>query len=152
MDDNIDNIKNIISTWNNRISWDNYFMCLAFLTSARSNCSRLNVGCALIKNNRIISLGYNGFLPKAPHISRVVDGHEQGTVHSEVNAVAHAAKEGISLDGAIAYITHYPCIHCFKTLISAGIIEIKYSDDYKNNELVKILADENNIKITKISS
>jgi dCMP deaminase len=127
-------------------------MSIAYLISARSNCERLHVGCVLVKNNRIISVGYNGFLLKAPHISRVRNGHEQSTVHSELNAICHAAKEGISLEGAIAYITHYPCIHCFKSLISSGIKDIKYSEDYKNDEYVEIMSQENNISINKIPS
>ena len=150
IENNIDDIKSIISKWDNRLSWDNYFMCIAFLVSARSSCKRLNVGCVIVKDNRIVSVGYNGFLPKAPHISRVVDGHEQSTVHSEQNAVSYAAKKGISIENSTAYITHYPCIHCYKILISAGIKEIKYNDDYKNNELVQILAKENNIEIIKL--
>jgi dCMP deaminase len=60
-----------------RISWIGYFKELAQLVSKRSPCERLQVGCVLVKDNRIISTGYNGFLPGAEHISIVVDNHEQ---------------------------------------------------------------------------
>ena len=52
-----------------KLSWDNYFISLAFLTASRSACSRLHVGCVIVKDTRIISVGYNGFLPGAPHTS-----------------------------------------------------------------------------------
>lgn len=146
----LENLKSLVNTNTQRISWDTYYMSIAYLISARSCCERLHVGCVLVKNNRIISVGYNGFISKAPHISRVRDGHEQSTVHSEINAICHAAKEGISLDGAIAYITHYPCVNCFKSLVSSGIKQIKYNEDYKNDKFVDIMSKENNIPILKI--
>jgi len=65
-----------------RISWTEYFSDLAKLVSKRSPCERLQVGCVLVKNNRIIATGYNGFLPNAPHESIVVDNHEQATIHA----------------------------------------------------------------------
>mgnify|MGYP002054891787 CR=1 FL=1 len=67
-----------------------------------------------MKENRIIAQGYNGFLPGCPHISKVVNNHEQATVHAEQNAVADCAKRGVSCHKCIAYITHYPCINCMK--------------------------------------
>ena len=72
--------------------------------------------CLLVKDNRIISQGYNGFLPGAEHKSIVRNNHEQSTVHAEQNAVSHAAKSGISLEKSTAYITHYPCIICCRLL------------------------------------
>ena len=105
-----------------RPGWDSYFMAAATLLSTRSACERLHVGCVIVSAgkhpNRIIAAGYNGFLPGAPHASRVRDGHEQATVHAEQNAVADAAKRGIPLEGATAYVTHFPCINCTKILVS----------------------------------
>ncbi len=129
-----------------RPSWDEYFMALALLISTRSPCERLHVGCVLVstgeRKNRVIAAGYNGFLPGTPHISRVRDGHEQATVHAEQNAIADAARRGISVDGAVAYISHYPCLNCAKILASAGIAVIKYHYDYRNDPLVpEILRD-----------
>jgi len=74
-------IEKTTQNWNNRLDWDQYFISLALLTASRSSCNRLKVGCVLVKENRIISTGYNGFLPKAEHISIVRDNHEQATVH-----------------------------------------------------------------------
>ena len=74
-----------------RLNWDDYFSQIVKLSAARSPCERLKVGCLLVKNNRIISQGYNGFLPNCPHKSIVRDNHEQATVHAEQNAIADCA-------------------------------------------------------------
>lgn len=129
-----------------RPTWDAYFMSTALLVSSRSACERLHVGCVLVSGgehkHRIIAAGYNGFLPGTPHTSRVRDGHEQATVHAEQNAIADAARRGVPVQGATAYITHFPCINCAKILASAGIRTIIYRRDYKNDPLVsEILAD-----------
>ena len=132
-----------------RPTWDEYYKAISIATKKRSPCERLKVGCVLVKNNRIISQGYNGFLPSAPHKSIVRDNHEQATVHAEQNAIADCAKRGVSCEGCIAYITHYPCIICTRIMLASGIKEIKYIDDYKNDELVKVFCDQMNVKITK---
>ena len=80
-----------------RLDWDEYFMSIAVLASQRSPCTRLNVGSVIVKNNRLVSMGYNGFIPGAPHISRVKDNHEQSIIHSEINAITDCAKRGASL-------------------------------------------------------
>lgn len=132
-----------------RLSWDQYFIKLCSVTSERSPCERLKVGCLLVKENRIISQGYNGFLPGCPHESVVVNNHEQATVHAEQNAIADCAKRGVSCIDSIAYITHYPCIICCRILLASGINEIKYLHDYKNDDLVKVFCDQSGVKITK---
>lgn len=149
----VDAIAELIEAWRHRLSWDEYFMATAFLIASRSSCERLNVGCVVVSGgdgkNRLIAAGYNGFLPGAPHTSRVRDNHEQGTVHAEQNAIADAARRGISLGGATAYITHFPCINCAKVLAAAGIAVIKYHRDYKNDPLVEELLTEAGVRILK---
>lgn len=144
------NIKKLVIENKERLDWDEYFMSIALLSSCRSPCCRLHVGSVIVKNNRIISMGYNGFIPGAPHTSRIIDGHEQSTIHSEINAIGDCAKRGTSLDGSVIYITHYPCINCFRSIASCGIREIIYLDDYNNNLIVEELATDSNIKIKKI--
>jgi dCMP deaminase len=119
-----------------RISWQTYFSELAQLIAKRSPCERLHVGCVLVKDNHVIATGYNGFLPGSPHVSIMYDNHEQATVHAEQNAIADCAKRGVGTDGAIAYITHCPCINCYKILVASGIRHIYYLDDYKNDPLI----------------
>ena len=84
------NVKSINN--DNRLSWDQYFMTIATVTSLRSPCERLKVGCVLVKDKRIISTGYNGFLPGAKHESIVRYNHEQATVHAEQNTISNASK------------------------------------------------------------
>ena len=134
-----------------RPSWDDYFKEIVKVTASRSSCERLQVGCVLVKKNRIIAQGYNGFLPGCPHISQVRDGHEQATVHAEQNAIADCAKRGASCEECTAYITHYPCLNCMKILCAAGIKEIKYIDDYKNDDIVSNISSIANVKIAKLS-
>lgn len=130
-----------------RLDWNEYFMSIAVLASCRSPCKRLNVGSVIVKNNRIVSMGYNGFISGAPHISRIHDNHEQSIIHSEINAISDCAKRGVSLEGGKIYITHYPCIHCFRSIASCGIKEVFYLNNYNNNPIVEELARDASIII-----
>ena len=134
----------------NRPSWDEYFKEIVQVTAKRSPCERLQVGCLFVKDNRIVSQGYNGFLPGCEHISKVRDGHEQATVHAEQNAIADCAKRGVSCQGCTAYITHYPCIICCRLLIAAGVRSIKYINDYKNDPLVAYFTEQLGITLEQL--
>ena len=131
-------------------TWDEYFKRLVEMTSTRSKCKRLQVGCILVRDNRIISQGYNGHLPGLKHESIVRNNHEQATLHAEQNALVDCAKRGVSCDKCTAYVTHYPCIICCRLLLASGIKEIKYLNDYKNDELVKYFSDQMKVPITKL--
>jgi dCMP deaminase len=146
----LDNLTDTNSMGDLRLSWDQYFMSIAVLAARRSSCKRLNVGCIIVKDNRIVTTGYNGFLRGASHTSRVRDGHEQATVHAEQNAICDAAYRGVNVSNSTAYITHYPCLVCFKLLTSCGIKTIKYLNDYNNDSYVSDLASENNVIISKL--
>lgn len=129
-------------------------MATATLIATRSNCERLHVGCVIVtggtRKNRIVAAGYNGYLPGATHESLLRDGHEQATVHAEQNAVADAARRGSSVEGCVAYVSHYPCINCGKILAAAGIAEIKYRLDYNNDPLVAPLLAQAGVKVLKL--
>ena len=133
-----------------RPNWDEYFKEIVIVTSTRSPCNRLNVGCLLINDNRIISQGYNGFLPGCQHTSVIRDNHEQATVHAEQNALCDCAKRGVSCNNSIAYITHYPCLICTRLLIASGISQIKYIHNYKNDDLVDYFLNQKGIPIQQI--
>lgn len=147
-------VEAMTQSWPNRPSWDAYFMATALLMASRSSCERLNVGCVIVsggsQKNRIIAAGYNGFLPGAAHNSRLRDGHEQATVHAEQNAISDAARRGVSLDGATAYITHFPCVNCAKILAAAGISCIKYHCEYRDDDLVKDILHESGVKLEQL--
>lgn len=150
----VDLIAEAASNFPQRPSWDEYFMATAVLIATRSNCERLHVGCVIVtggeRKNRIVAAGYNGFLPGTPHLSRLRDGHEQATVHAEQNAIADAARRGSSVEGCVAYVTHYPCINCAKILAASGIAEVKYRVDYANDPLVGPLLAEAGVKVLKL--
>ena len=147
----INDIAETINSFDNmRLNWDEYFICIALLTASRSSCDRLKVGCVITKNNRIISTGYNGHISGAPHSSFIRNDHEQATIHAEQNAIADAAKRGVQLNESVAYITHYPCINCFKLLVQSGIKTIKYLNDYKNDTLVSTLVQASGVKLIKL--
>ncbi len=153
-DSPVDIIAEAAEMFPRRPSWDEYFMATAVLISTRSSCERLNVGCVIVtggqRKNRLVAAGYNGFLPSAPHVSHLREGHEQATVHAEQNAVADAARRGSSVEGCVAYVTHYPCINCAKIMAAAGIAEIRYRKDYKNDPLVTPLLDEAGVQILQL--
>ena len=104
-----------------RPSWNEYFKEITLATLKRSPCHRLQVGCLLVLDNRIISQGYNGFLPGCQHKSFVRDNHEQATVHAEQNAICDCAKRGVSCNNSTAYISHFPCLICTRLLLASGI-------------------------------
>ncbi|MBI5382810.1 MAG: cytidine/deoxycytidylate deaminase family protein [Opitutae bacterium] len=150
----VDLIAQATAGFAGRPSWDEYFMATAVLMSTRSPCERLHVGCVIVsggeRKNRLVAAGYNGYLPGTRHVSRVRDGHEQATVHAEQNAVADAARRGSSVEGCVAYVTHFPCINCAKILAAAGIAEIRYRTDYSNDPLVAPLLTEAGVAIRQL--
>jgi dCMP deaminase len=133
-----------------RPTWDEYFKEIVQVTAKRSPCERLQVGCLLVKDNRIVSQGYNGFLPGCEHSSIFRDGHEQATVHAEQNAISDCARRGVSCEGCTAYITHYPCIICCRIILAAGIQKIKYIHDYRNDDLVAYFTEMMDVTVQKI--
>ena len=133
-----------------RPSWDEYFKEIVQVTAKRSACERLQVGCLLVKDNRIVSQGYNGFLPGCEHTSIIRDGHEQATIHAEQNAIADCAKRGVSCEDCTAYITHYPCVICCRILLAAGIKNIKYINNYNNDELVAHFTEMMNVSTVQL--
>ena len=149
----LDDLARLLESVADRPSWDEYFMATALLMGSRSACGRLHVGCVLVSGgehrNRIVAAGYNGFLPGTPHQSRVRDGHEQATVHAEQNAIADAARRGVSVAGSTAYVSHFPCINCAKMLAAAGVRTIRYHVDYNNDLMVLDLLADAGVEVTR---
>jgi len=137
-----------------RPTWQEYFTNIVQYTSTRSPCNRLKVGCLIVKNNRIISQGYNGYLPGLEHKSVIVDNHEIATVHAEQNALMDCAKRGVSCNNSVAYVTHYPCLTCAKLLYSSGIKKVFYIHDYNNSPYLEEIGlfqkDNEGMSITKV--
>ena len=137
-----------------RISWDEYFMAQSHLLSLRSTCSRLSVGATIVKDKRIVSGGYNGSIKGDEHCidvgCKVVEGHCVRTIHAEINAILQCSKFGVGTEGATIYVTHFHCLNCTKSIIQAGIKEICYANDYRNNEYARELLEKSGVIVRKI--
>lgn len=137
-----------------RLTWNQYFMLNAHLISMRSTCTRLHVGAVLVKDNRIISTGYNGGISGDEHCLDVgcymEDGHCLRCLHAEENAIIQCALQGVSTKGSHLYVTHFPCTHCMKKILQAGIEKIYYSQDYRNHEYCYHLLKLKNVEAIKM--
>ena len=137
-----------------RISWDEYFMAQSHLLSLRSTCSRLSVGATIVKDKRIVSGGYNGSIKGDEHCidvgCKVVEGHCVRTIHAEINAILQCSRFEVGTEGATIYVTHFPCLNCTKSIIQAGIKEICYANDYRNNEYARELLEKSGIIVRKV--
>ncbi|MFC6177906.1 deaminase [Weissella sagaensis] len=137
-----------------RITWEKYFMLQAIMLAARSTCTRLHVGAVVVKDGRIIASGYNGSVSGTPHCTEVgdllVDGHCIRAVHAEQNALMQLAKMGISADSAQVFVTDFPCVHCTKLLLQAGVTKINYLRNYRNDDFVTELLDAKNVTIAQV--
>ena len=138
----------------NRMSWDDYFMYQALLLSQRATCERLKVGAVLVRENRMIAGGYNGSVAGDDHCIDegcfVQGGHCVRTIHAEANALLQCAKFGITTENTTVYVTHFPCLQCTKQLLQAGVKEICYLNNYRNNEYAVHLYKVTGVKVRKI--
>jgi len=134
-----------------RPSWDEYFLKIARLVSTRSTCLRRKVGAVVVKNKQILATGYNGAPTGIVHCDQVGclrdklevppgERHELcRALHAEQNAFLQAARHGVSLDGAVLYITIQPCSICAKMIINAGIKKIIIAGKYPDEFALKFL-------------
>lgn len=142
-----------------RPSWDEYFINIMHAVGSRATCDRGRTGCVLVKDKHIISTGYVGAPAGCTSCDEV--GHEMNTVtqedgtvskhcirttHNEQNAIAQAAKMGISTDGATLYCGMTPCYTCAKLLINAGIKRVVAEKDYHAGARSKDLFKEAGVK------
>jgi dCMP deaminase len=139
-------------------------MAIATTMSAMSTCASKQVGAVLVKNNRILSTGYNGAPSGVLHCNAVFgkdfdrEAHHKWShiheLHAEVNAIIDAGKRGTLSDSMTLYVTLFPCIDCVKQSIAAGVKEIIYLTEYDLDttaEDVKAFCAECNVHLFKIS-
>lgn len=117
------------------------FMKVAFLIAGKSKCVSHHVGAVLVKDNRIVSMGYNGAPPGLINCNEVFnpdsfDRHKHhewsdaNEVHAEINCLMFAAKNEISTDGCDLYVTITPCDYCVKNVVMSGVKNIFYLYEY----------------------
>jgi dCMP deaminase len=122
-----------------RPSWFQYFIGIADSVSHRSSCERLKVGAVFVKDQRILATGFNGSLPGQDHCEDVGCLVHKGNcircVHAETNAICQAARHGVSLEDSWLYVTHMPCINCYKIVLAAGASRVYYRDWYGETDI-----------------
>jgi dCMP deaminase len=135
-----------------RMSKDKYYLNIADAVLDRSTCLRRKYGAIIVKNDEILSTGYNGAPRGRVNCSelgycnreqlRIPSGQRYElcrSVHAEANAITKVAKSANNCDGSTLYITAAPCIECSKLIIQAGIRRVVYSDDYRSEEGLDLL-------------
>ena len=112
--------------------FDRSYLRMAQIWAENSYCKRRKVGALLVKNNMIISDGYNGTPSGFENICEDESGVTKPYVlHAEANAITKVAKSGNSSEDATLYVTASPCIECAKLIIQAGIKRVVYRDEYR---------------------
>lgn len=146
-----------------RININEYYMNIAVQVSLRSTCTRRRVGAVIVKENRILSTGYNGAPSKLINCSdcknrcyrslhNIPSGEKLDlcyAIHAEQNAIMNALRTGESLEGATIYITTFPCSTCAKLILQSGIKDIFFIDTYKD-DFTKELLIEAGAKLTNV--
>lgn len=123
-----------------RAKKNQYYIDIATHVATRATCNRLRVGCVIVKDDCIISTGYNGAPRGEDHCTD--EDHKHGycekSVHAEVNAILHSVKNNQNLRGASVYLTHSPCDRCAKILHSYGIKNVYFKEAYRTYDHKKL--------------
>ncbi|MBE6039009.1 MAG: cytidine deaminase [Anaerofustis stercorihominis] len=147
----------------NRPSWDEYYAEMLDIVSKRSTCLRRHVSAIIVKDNKMISSGYNGSPKGLRHCEEVGcirtelnipsgERHElcRG-IHAEQNAIIQAAVHGVSIKDSVIYVSHSPCVLCAKMIINAGIKQVKYLQGYPDESSLEILS-EAGVEVIKLGN
>jgi dCMP deaminase len=126
----------------------NLYLDIAKRVSAMSTAKKLNVGAIVVKDNRIISLGYNGTPSGWDNNCEEEYVDEDGTtvlktlpevLHAESNCISKLARSSESGQGSTMFSTHSPCLECAKLIYQSGISEVYYREDYRSDQGIKFL-------------
>jgi len=128
--------------------WQIAYMKAAHVFADLSSAERLKVGAIIVKDGRIISIGYNG-TPSGWDNTCEVDGvTKPEVIHAEANAISKLARSTESGQGAEMYLTHSPCIECAKLIHASGIRRVYYQDTYRSKEGIDFLL-ECGVRVTQ---
>jgi len=125
------------------------YMDVAERFAQLSSAKRLNVGAIVVKDDRIISIGYNGMPSGWDNVCEHEDKTKPEVLHAESNAIAKLAKSSESGNGASIFVTHAPCIDCAKLIYQSGIAAVYYKNDYRSIQGIEFLV-KSNVRIVKI--
>lgn len=125
---------------------DKFFLDMASRLAEESHCVSLHVGAVIVRDKRIISMGYNGSPEGLPNcdeqLAKGIFTREEhhswslvNEIHAEMNALMYAAKCGISVLDCTIYVTHKPCYECMKNISQSGIKRVVYLHDYKYSDI-----------------
>ena len=124
-----------------------------------SSAKRLNVGVIVVKDDRIISIGYNGMpsgwdnecedLIRIDDVGSPVLRSKPEVLHAESNAIAKLAKSNESGNDATLFVTHSPCLECAKLIYQSGISTVYYKDNYRSNDGIEFL-EKSKVAVTKV--
>ena len=143
-----------------RPNWDDYFMKITYDVAERATCVKRQVGALVVKENRILTTGYNGTPKGFVHCTeetclRIKHNVPSGQrhelcrgLHAEQNAIVQAAWHGVKIEGGAIYCTYQPCVICVKMMINAGIVKLVYDGGYPD-ELARDMLGESNLEVCK---
>ena len=107
------------------------FMDCAETFAQLSSAKRLQVGAIIVKDDRIISIGYNGMPSGWDNVCETEGRTNPEVLHAETNAIAKLAQSGESGKDATLFCTHLPCIECAKLIYQSGITQVYYREEYQ---------------------
>jgi dCMP deaminase len=132
-----------------------FYFDVAERVAQLSQAQRLKVGAVIVKDDRILSYGYNGtpagfdnvcelHIPEQVDIDSrtIIEAHtvtKPEVIHAEMNAIAKVAKHGDSCEGASIFITHAPCVECAKMILQSGIDSVYYLKEYRSTAGIDLL-------------
>jgi len=139
---------------NKETKYNLMYMNIAELFAEMSYAVRKKVGSVIVKDNNILSFGWNGTPSGFPNKCEIeVDGElktKDEVIHSEANAILKLAKSNTGAAGSTLYVTLSPCIECSKMILQSGITEVFYKESYKGDPGVKFLK-KAGIKVQQLS-
>ncbi len=115
------------------------YLRMARIWSENSYCKRLQVGAIVVKNQMIISDGFNGTPSGFDNVCEENGVTKPYVLHAEANAITKLARSHNSSDGATLYVTASPCLECSKLIIQSGIRRVIYSDQYRLMDGIDLL-------------
>lgn len=126
-----------------RIPIDKIYMQIAYQTAKLSYAERRKVGCIIVKDEQIVSFGYNGTPHNFDNSCEIQEGEALITkpevLHAESNAITKLAKSTLTSTDADLYTTTMPCYGCSKLIIQSGIKRVFYSEDYRDRSGIDLL-------------